>query len=136
MSWDGPLPPPKVTPENRHFWTGGARGELVFLHCAACDYYIHPPSPRCPKCFGDSISPRRVSGRAEVHSFTVNHQAWFPDLEVPYVIAEVAIAEQPSLRLTTNIVGCPPESVEIGMPVQVTFERRGAAWLPMFTPRV
>jgi uncharacterized OB-fold protein len=134
VTWEGNLPPPRVTPENEHFWTGGARGELVFLHCPACDFYIHPPVPRCPLCHGREVAPRAVSGRATVHSFTVNHQAWFPDLPVPYVIAEVAIVEQPSLRLTTNVVGCPPEAVSIGMPVQVRFERRGRAWLPLFAP--
>jgi uncharacterized OB-fold protein len=134
MSWEGPIPPPKVTPENEHFWTGGARGELVFLHCASCDFYIHPPSPRCPICFGRQVSPRVVSGRATVYSFTVNHQQWVPGVPVPYVIGLVAIDEQPSLRLTTNIVGCPPEAVKIGMPVRVTFEQRGKAWLPMFRP--
>ena len=135
MTWEGPLPPPKVTPENEHFWTGGAKGELVFLYCSDCDFYIHPPVPRCPRCMGRNIAPRQVSGRAEVHSFTINHQRWFPDLVVPYVIAEVEIEEQPSLRLTTNIVGCAPEDVAIGMPVEVLFERRGKAWLPMFAPR-
>jgi uncharacterized OB-fold protein len=134
VSWTGPVPPPKVTPENEHFWTGGARGELVFLHCDQCDYYIHPPSPRCPRCRGRTVAPRRVSGRATVYSFTVNYQPWVSGLTVPYVIALVAIDEQPSVRLTTNIVGCPPEDVVIGMPVTATFEQRGRAWLPMFTP--
>jgi len=134
VSWEGPLPPPRVTAENEHFWTGGARGELVFLHCAVCEYYIHPPSPRCPLCFRREVAPKVVSGRGTIHSLTVNHQAWFPDLAVPYVIAEVAIEEQSSLRLTTNVIGCPPNAVTIGMPVRVTFEQRGKAWLPMFTP--
>jgi uncharacterized OB-fold protein len=134
LSWNGPLPPPKVTPENEHFWTGGARGELVFLHCAACDRYIHPPVPRCPFCRRAGLEPRPVSGRGTVYAFTINRQAWSSDLPVPYVIALVAIDEQPDVRLTTNVVGCPPDDVRIGMPVAVRFERRGAAWLPMFAP--
>ena len=80
------------------------------------------------------LAPRVVSGRATVYSFTVNHQQWVPGVPVPYVIGLVAIDEQPSLRLTTNIVGCPPDAVKIGMPVRATFEQRGKAWLPMFTP--
>ena len=51
----------------------------------------------------------------------MNHQRWMPGLEVPYVIAIVELVEQRNLRLTTNIVGCPPEAVRIGMPVQVRF---------------
>jgi uncharacterized protein len=134
VTWSGPAPPPAVTPENEHFWTGGARGELVFLHCPECDRYVHPPSPRCPFCVRAGLRPRAVSGRASVYAFTVNHQAWFPELPVPYVIAVVAIDEQPDVRLTTNIVGCAAEEVRIGMPVRVCFERRGRAWLPLFAP--
>jgi uncharacterized protein len=128
------FPFPKVTPENRHFWAGGERGELVFLHCPHCDRYVHPPVPRCPFCKRADLSPRAVSGRASVYSFTVNHQAWTAGLEVPYVIAIVAIDEQPDVRLTTNLVDCRPEEVRIGMPVKVRFEHRGQAWIPLFAP--
>jgi hypothetical protein len=31
-------------------------------------------------------------------------------------------------------VGCPPESVHIGMQVEVTFEHRDDVWLPLFAP--
>jgi uncharacterized OB-fold protein len=74
-----------------------------------------------------------VSGRGEVHSVTVNHKSW-DDGEVPYAIALVAIPEQEGLRLTTNIVGCPPEDVTIGTPVRVAFEQHGEVWFPLFTP--
>ena len=40
--------------------------------------------------------------------------------DVPYVVALVTLDEGP--QMMTNIVGCPPEQVKIGMPVQVTFE--------------
>ena len=40
-----------------------------------------------------------VSGRGEVHSFTVNHQPWDGDPE-PYAIVIVAFPEQEGLRLT------------------------------------
>ena len=42
--------------------------------------------------------------------------------------------EQDGLRLTTGIVGCAPDDVEIGMPVQVTFEQYEDVWLPFFEP--
>jgi hypothetical protein len=45
------------------------------------------------------------------------------------------IEEAPYVRLTTNIVGCPPELVEIGQPVQVRFEQVDDVWLPLFEPR-
>jgi hypothetical protein len=57
-----------------------------------------------------------------VYSFTIarqpTHHAFAED--VPYVIAIVELAEGP--RLTTNIVGCKPEEVRVGMPVVATFD--------------
>jgi uncharacterized OB-fold protein len=126
---------PQVTPENEHFWTGGADGELRFLHCAACDFFVHPPQPRCPECLGSKLAVRAVSGRASVLTYTVNHQPWIPGFDPPYVVAIVAIDEQPSLRLMTNIVGCEPDAVEIGQRVHVVFDgREDGIFLPLFEP--
>jgi len=129
---------PRVTDANRHFWQGGARGELVFLRCAQCHTYVHPPSPICPVDHGKDLHPEAVSGRGTVATFTINHQAWIPGMELPYVIALVEIDEQPSLRVQTNIVGCAPDEVAIGMRVEVVFEHRedagGDVWLPLFRP--
>jgi uncharacterized OB-fold protein len=35
----------------------------------------------------------------------------------------------------TNIVGCEPERVQIGMPVRVAFEQHDDVWIPLFEPR-
>ena len=129
---------PAVTPENEHFWQGGAEGELRFLRCDDCRTWIHPPAPICPACLSRSISVDAVSGRGRVHTFTVNHQPWYPNLDPPYVVAIVALPEQEGLRLTTNIVGCAPEEVDFDMAVRVVFEEypdsRGNVWLPFFEP--
>jgi hypothetical protein len=56
------------------------------------------------------------------------------------VVAIIEIVEQPSVRLTTNIVNCAPEAVRIDMPVQVTFEHHadpdGDVYIPLFEPVV
>ncbi|HEX6236026.1 MAG TPA: Zn-ribbon domain-containing OB-fold protein [Acidimicrobiales bacterium] len=124
---------PALDDENRFFWTSGKDGRLRFLRCQACGYYLHPPLPRCPRCGGREVAPEAVSGRGEVHSYTVNHQPWDGGTE-PYVIALVALPEQEGLRLTTNVVGCPADDVHIGMPVRVTFEHRDPVWFPLFEP--
>lgn len=125
---------PQVTDSNRHFWTGGERDELVFLACEDCRQLVHPPSPRCPECLSRDLRPRAVSGRGHVASYTVNHQPWNPTMPERYVVALVEIDEQPSVRLMTNIVGCDPDDVRIGMPVQVVFEQDDDVFLPFFTP--
>lgn len=125
---------PQVTAQTEAFWTGGAQGELRILRCGACGYWIHPPAPVCPQCWSRDVAAQPASGRATVHSFTVNHQVWNPTWEHPYVIAVVELEEQAGLRLTTNIVGVEPDAVRIGMAVGVKFEQDDDVWLPLFTP--
>lgn len=115
------------------FWTSGADGTLRFLRCMTCAYFIHPPASYCPQCGGRDAAPERVCGRGSVYSFTINHQPWDGGLD-PYVIGIVEMAEQPGLRLMTNIVGAVPEEVYIGMPVEVVFEDHDPVFLPLFQP--
>jgi len=124
---------PVVDDENRFFWTSGEDGRLRFLRCQDCGYYLHPPYPRCPECGSRTLAPEPVSGDAAVFSYTVNHQPWDGDPE-PWAIVLVAFPEQEGLRLTTNLVGCPPDDVHIGMPVRVTFDQRGDIWFPVVEP--
>jgi len=128
------FPAPHLSDDNRAFWTGGSQGELRIVRCNTCGYYIHPPSPRCPQCLSENVEPSPVSGRGRVYTYTVNERAWFPGLEVPYVIAIVQLDEQPDLRLMTNVVGCEPDQVEIDMPVHVEFREQGDAYVPVFRP--
>jgi uncharacterized protein len=128
--------PPSLTDASRPFWTGGEHGQLLILWCGACRRWVHPPRGSCPAC-GGPLEPRTASGRGTVFTFTVNRQAFRPDVPVPYVIAIVELEEQSGLRFTTNIVGCDPAAVRIGMPVTVAFEQAGGApgiWVPVFRP--
>ena len=125
---------PAITDDNIAFWTGGSSSQLLIHWCEDCSAYFHPPAPVCPKCRGTRVAPRAVSGRGHVLTYTINHQAWLPSLPVPYVVAIVGLAEQSGLQFLSNVVGCPPESVQIGMPVRVVFERHEDVWLPLFEP--
>ena len=125
---------PRVDADNEFFWTSGRDGRLRFLRCGGCGYFVHPPGPVCPRCLGTELAPEAVGGRATVFSFTVNHKAWAPDITEPYVIAIVELVEQEGLRLTTNIVNAGPDTVAIGMPVQVLFEDHDGVWIPVFEP--
>lgn len=66
--------------------------------------------------------------------WTINHQPWHPAFEPPYVIAVVAVAEDPDVRLTTNLVEVEHADIELHMPVEVVFEHRDDVWLPLFRP--
>ncbi len=64
--------------------------------------------------------------------YTVNAHPWLAHFPPPYVVANVALTEDPTIRLTTNIVGCDPGDVHIGQRVRVLFEQHDDVWLPLF----
>jgi uncharacterized OB-fold protein len=123
---------PRLDAVNRPFWTGGASGELKLMQCADCAAFVHPPRPLCPKCLSENVAPQTMAGTGVIDTFTINYQKWHPALEVPFVIARVAIDGAPGVYLTSNIVGCPVEEVEIGDRVSVTFLQQGEVYLPLF----
>ena len=102
--------------------------------CGDCGYWLHPPGPICPECLSKELAVEVVSGDAVLHTYTVNHQSWYPGLDPPYVVAIVELPEQAGLRLTTNLVGCAPEEAVIGMALHVVFEQYEDVWLPFFAP--
>jgi acetyl-CoA acetyltransferase/uncharacterized OB-fold protein len=127
-------PLPQLTPLNEWFWTSGAEGILRVQGCEDCPALVHPPVAICPRCRGTQRRVVEVSGRATVVGVTVNAHPWLPDLPPPYAIAVVALEEDESVRLTTNVVGCAPEEVHLGQVVEVQFEQHEDVWLPLFTP--
>jgi acetyl-CoA acetyltransferase/uncharacterized OB-fold protein len=127
-------PLPQLTPANTWFWTSGADGELRIQRCAECGQLVHPPVPICPVCRSRDHAPTTVSGRATVVGFTVNQHPWHPAFEPPYAIANVALEEDPTVHLTTNVVGCDPDKVHVGQRVVVHFEQHEDVWLPLFEP--
>ncbi|MGL4563714.1 MAG: Zn-ribbon domain-containing OB-fold protein [Halioglobus sp.] len=123
---------PRLDAVNRAFWTGGADNELRLMRCRDCQSFIHPPRPLCRDCLSENVAPEAVAGTGVVDTFTVNHQKWHPAMEVPFVIARVAIDGAPGVFLTSNIVNCAVEDVDIGDRVRVTFLRQDDVYLPLF----
>jgi acetyl-CoA acetyltransferase/uncharacterized OB-fold protein len=127
-------PLPLVTEENEFFWTSGADGKLRLQECRTCESLVHPPAPVCRYCRSRDIGVRELSGRATLAGFTINERFSLPGLPAPYVIAQVAIAEDPRVRLTTNIVDSDFEALELGQQVEVVFEQVEDVWFPLFRP--
>ena len=128
---------PELSAESEAFWRGCGEGRLMIARCRACGLYLHPPRPACRRCRSMDIGSEQVSGRGRVHSVTVVHHAFVPGIEVPYSVAIVELEEQAGLRLLSNVTGCAPEDVRIGMRVSAVFEPIEGAdgiALPRFAP--
>lgn len=135
QSVDTGRPLPQPTLASAPFWASGEDGILRIAQCRSCEKWVHPQSVMCPKCRGRDLGMSATSGKAVVVGFTVNVQQWLPKFPPPYVVAVVAIDEDPSVRLTTNIVNCDPADVQIGTKVRVLFEQADDdIWLPLFEP--
>jgi uncharacterized OB-fold protein len=114
------------------FFDGAARGELVLQCCRSCGAFMWPVRPRCVECFSGELEWAPASGRAELYSFVVVHQR-YPGFEEPYVVATVETPE--GVRFNTSIVGADAGELEIGMPLEVVFERVSAdVVVPKFRP--
>ncbi len=112
---------PQIDWESRAYWEGAGRGELVLQRCRVCQVVQHRPRGLCVSCLSEDIEHFVASGRGEVYTYSVVHQNQHPDSRhaLPYIVAYVALEEGP--QLLSNIVGCDPKDVSIGMAVRVDF---------------
>ncbi len=128
-------PKPVADWETRGYWEGAGRHELVLQRCRGCGTVQHRPRALCATCLGPDIEHFVASGRGSVWTFTVTEQNQVPPFReaVPYVLAYVELEEGP--RLLTNVVGCAPDEVRIGMSVRAEFraDADGLA-VPVFVP--
>lgn len=126
----------KPSPFSQPFWDAARRHEFVIQRCRSCEQHVFYPRYNCPHCGSLDLEWVPAAGRGTIYTYTVARRPTHPIFadRVPYVIAIVELEEGP--RLTTNIVGCDPEEVRIGMPVEAMFEDIDeAGTLIMFRPR-
>lgn len=126
--------PPGADEADAPFWEACHRDELLVHRCEVCrrSYW---PATCCVEHGWEPMRWTRASGRGEVHTYTIFHKAFLPDLadRVPYVVAVVQLDEGPFLH--TDILGCAPDGVRVGMHVEVCFQVATGGWvLPHFRP--
>jgi uncharacterized protein len=129
-----PIPVPTL--ETAPYWEGCRQHRLRIQRCSACGRCQFFPRMYCSNCFGEQVEWVNATGRARVLSFTIVRRPVSPAFadEVPYVVALVTLDEGP--QMMTNIIGCAPEQVKIGMPVEVVFDDwTDTISIPKFCPR-
>ncbi|MFD7814817.1 Zn-ribbon domain-containing OB-fold protein [Streptomyces sp. NPDC059785] len=126
---------PEADAFTRPYWEATADGTLLLRHCAACDRAHHYPREFCPYCWSEDVDWRPASGRAVLYTWSVVHRNDLPPFggRTPYAAAVVDLAEGP--RMMTEVVGCEPEALRVGMALEVTFRALGEMWVPVFGPK-
>jgi uncharacterized protein len=128
-----PRPAPIPDAESAPFWAGTLEGRLLVQECSLCGRRQLYGRSLCTNCHSSALSWVEASGRGTVYSRTIirqNPNRSFKHM-IPFVVALVDLDEGP--RLMTNIVGAPPDDVEIGARVRVKFEPvSDAAAVPLF----
>ena len=128
-------PIPAAGDLDRPYWDGARQGQLMVQRCTACGRYAHPPTMICPRCGSEDQIWEKASGRGAIHSFTIARQSTTRGFqsELPYVVALVALEEDPDVLVLTNLVGeVDQDALDVGDPVTVTFEARGEMVVPQF----
>lgn len=132
-------PLPYASWETRGYWEGAGRGEIVLQRCPSCDIVQHKPRGICATCLSGDIEHFVASGNGTIYTFTVTNQNQAKGFAeaCPYVMAYVDLDE--GVRVLTNVVGCDPADVTIGMKVVADFATQdrddGEAFaVPRFRP--
>ena len=123
MSWNKPLP--NIDLDHAPFWEGLSRHELLVFRCKRCGASYWPVA-YCRNCpaepYYGNMEWVPASGKGTVFAFNVHRFAFHPSFadDLPYVYALLTLDEGPNFG--TNVVGCDPSKVHVGMRVEVTYE--------------
>lgn len=102
----------------RHWRLQKQRYALIGEVCPHCEAKIFPPRDVCPECGGEARLPFSFSGRGEIFSYTVMHDAPAGfDHTTPYTVALVKLEEGPVV--TAQLTDLGEDAVKIGMPVEM-----------------
>lgn len=116
-------PLPVIDNDSKVFWEACNNEQFMIQQCMDCSKMIFYPRIICPNCISDQMEWKQASGKGRIYSFTIARRPAAPSFseEVPYVVAIVELDE--GVRLMTNIINTPIESVRCDMEVEVIFEK-------------
>jgi len=124
-------------PATEPFWAAAREHRLVLPRCTNCAKFRFPPAAFCWSCRHLEVEWIAHDGNGELYSFTVMRHAVIPQVAdaLPIVIAVVELPETNGCRLIGDLLDCPPEVVEIGMPVGLEWYDVEEGSVPCFRPR-
>jgi uncharacterized OB-fold protein len=137
MSAENAKPVPVSDPVTAPYFEGLCAGELRIQRCKACGQRQHYPRPFCMNCMSKDVQFEVDSGRGWLHAFTIvrahHTKAFTADLPIVAALIEL----DGGVRLLSTLEGIAPDPnlIQIGMAVEVFFERvSDSVTLPRFRP--
>jgi len=109
-------------PSPRYWREMPQRYRLEASKCKGCGQAYFPPRLVCANCKSREFETIKLQDRGKIVTFTVIRVAphEFAN-QTPYVVAIVEFSD--GVQLTTQIVDCDLNEVEIGKPVQFVFRK-------------
>ena len=115
-------PLPTLDVDSQLFWESCKKHEMALQQCVSCKQFRYPPRSLCPTCHFPEAQWNPVSGRGKVYVSLVMCRsygsAW--ERDVPYNISLIDLDE--GVRIWSNVMGCPPDEVNIGDRVRISYE--------------
>lgn len=122
MTQDYAKPVPLMDGTTQEFYRRCKQHELSFQRCTRCGRWRHVPRPMCSACGSWEWEWARSSGRGKVFTWTVVRRPMHPAFADDPPYAPVVVELEEGVRMVTWIVDCPPDDIEMGMPVEVVFD--------------
>jgi len=99
------------------------RYNLIGSKCTNCNDLRFPPRVICPECRRKgNIENVQFKGKGKVHSYSIVHTPTDDFKKIaPYAVAIVELDE--GAKLTTQLVDCNVDDIEIGDPVEMVFRK-------------
>lgn len=99
------------------------RYNLIGSKCLQCGEVFFPMRVICPKCRRKGkLEDIKFSGNGKIHSYSIIHTPTdeFKNIS-PYAVAIIELEE--GAKITSQIVDCDTENIEIGQEVELVFRR-------------
>ncbi len=134
-NYQKPLPQPD--PVTAPYWESLKAHEMKIQRCNDTGKFFFYPRGMSPFTWSDNISWEPVSGKGQVHAFTIVHLNRAPGFsdDLPYVVAMIELEE--GARMMSNLIDVDPDPdhVKIGMPVELVYDDvTDEVTLPKFRP--
>nr|WP_304214336.1 OB-fold domain-containing protein [Fredinandcohnia onubensis] len=126
------VPGPTITPISEPFWNAVKRKVFILQRCSDCMKFVFYPRSLCPHCWIGNLVWEKVSGRGILKTWSIVHTPGHPGWKIatPYVVGLVELEEGPTML--SHLLIDNRQELEMGLPLQVHYQKCGEHWLPFF----